>query len=56
MTLPRLRYFEECWEDWPPLRKYFAASQGHKPKRRSNDLAELLAMFPGGVIKGLPNG
>src|ERR1700692_27928 len=39
--------------DCPPLRKFTAALNGHKPQEKpSRNYAELLAMFPGGVITG----
>lgn len=49
---PFLEDLGRAWEDWPPLRKMFAASKGHKPKPKpSRNYAELLAMFPGGTIR-----
>ena len=40
------------WADCPPLRRMAAAYLGIKPKDKpSKNLAELLGMFPGGVIK-----
>jgi len=42
----------EAWEDCPPLRRMIAAFMGIKPKEKpSKNFAELLAMFPGGIIK-----
>jgi hypothetical protein len=40
------------FEDCPPLRRMVAAFMGIKPKEKpSTDYAELLAMFPSGMIK-----
>lgn len=50
--MPFLDALKSAWEDWPPMRKYYAAVHGHKPPAPpSNDFSELLAMFNGGVIK-----
>ena len=47
-----LHDLNRAWEDWPPLRKVAAAYLGHKPKEKpSKNFHELLAMFPGGVIR-----
>lgn len=41
-----------AWEDCPPLRRMVAAYLGIKPKKPSTkNFAELLGMFPGGVIR-----
>ena len=52
ITIPFLRALHREWENYPPLRMMVAAAFGHKPKKRSKDVAELLGMFPGGVIRG----
>jgi hypothetical protein len=47
-----LEDLHRAWADYPPLRKMVAAYLGHKPRARSSkDYRELLAMFPGGMIK-----
>lgn len=52
IDMPFLDALKSVWEDWPPLRKYYAAVHGHKPPAPvSRDYSELAAMFPGGVIK-----
>lgn len=43
----------DAWEECPPVRRMVAAAVGYKQKPKpSRDFNELLAMFPGGVIKG----
>jgi hypothetical protein len=47
-----LEDLHRAWADAPPLRRLLAASLGYKPKpRASKNYHELLAMFPGGLIK-----
>jgi hypothetical protein len=47
-----LEDLHRAWADYPPSRKMVAAYLGHKPRARSSkDYRELLAMFPGGMIK-----
>jgi hypothetical protein len=42
----------DAFADCPPLRRMVAAFLGIKPKEKpKNNFAELLGMFPGGVIK-----
>lgn len=48
--MPFLAALVRSFEDHPPLRKLAAALVGHKPKKRADDLSELLAMFPDGRI------
>jgi hypothetical protein len=48
--MPFLAALTHSFEDYPPLRKIAAALIGHKRPKRSNDLNELLAMFPDGKI------
>jgi hypothetical protein len=50
ITIPFLHALRREWKDYPPLRMMVAAALGHKPQRRSKDLNDLLAMFPGGKI------
>lgn len=43
----------DAWEECPPVRRLVAAAVGYKPKPKpSTNYEQLLAMFPGGVIKG----
>lgn len=43
----------DAWEDCPPVRRLVAAAVGFKPKPKpSKNFAELLSMFPGGMIRG----
>lgn len=50
VDIPFLMALRRSWEDWPPLRKLAAAWAGHKPPDRGS-LADLVEMFPGGVIR-----
>jgi hypothetical protein len=47
-----LEILNEEWGIAPPERFTLAALVGHKPKEKGGDLSELIAMFPGGTIKG----
>lgn len=48
--------FDE-WDDRPPLRMLVAQFMGVKPKEKpSKDYSELIALFPGGQIRGITNG
>ncbi len=51
VDIPFLQTLRQSWEDYPPVRMLLAAMIGHKPKQRGN-IADLLEMFPDGVIKG----
>lgn len=47
-----LEDLHRAWDEWPPLRKFFAAVHGHKPKPPpSTDYTQLLDMFPGGQLR-----
>lgn len=50
VDMPFLAALRRSFEDYPPLRKIAAAFIGHKRPKRSNDLNELLTMFPSGKI------
>lgn len=52
MKIPFLKALHREWENYPPVRMMVAAALGHKPKKRSKDFTELLAMFPAGIIPG----
>ena len=50
---PFLDELRAAWDDCPPVRRMVAAYLGVKPKpKASKDFAALLAMFPGGKIRG----
>jgi hypothetical protein len=49
--MPFLAALTRSFEDHPPLRRIAAAMAGVKPKKRADDLGELIAMFPQGVIR-----
>lgn len=51
VDMPFLEALQREWEDWPPIEVWVASYFGHKPKQRSSDFTELLAMFPGGQIR-----
>jgi len=51
VDIPFLEDLHRAWLDWPPLRKIVAAYLGHKPKKTSKNLHELLGMFPSGIIR-----
>jgi hypothetical protein len=47
-----LEALRRAWADCPPLRRMIAAYLGIQPKDKpSKKYQELLAMFPGGVIR-----
>ena len=50
VDMPFLAALMRAFADYPPLRKIAAAFAGYKRPKRSNDLSELLAMFPDGKI------
>jgi hypothetical protein len=52
VDMPFLAELRRAWADCPPPRRLLAAYFGYKPPSRpSNDYHELLAMFPGGLIR-----
>jgi hypothetical protein len=51
VDMPFLEALHRAWQDHPSLRKLVAVALGHRPKPRKSDLAELLAMFPDGVLR-----
>jgi hypothetical protein len=52
IDVPFLEQLRQAWAESPPLRRLFAAYLGYKPRPRpSKNYHELLAMFPGGLIK-----
>jgi hypothetical protein len=52
VDMPFVEELRRTWAECPPLRRLLAAFLGYKPPpRASRNYHELLAMFPGGLIK-----